>query len=24
MFPAKPAITDSCKDFIRRCLAYHH
>jgi tousled-like kinase len=24
IFPSKPAITDSCKEFIRRCLAYHH
>jgi len=23
-FPAKPAITDGCKEFIRKCLAYHH
>ena len=23
-FPQKPVISDSCKDFIRRCLAYHH
>lgn len=23
-FPSKPSISDACKDFIRRCLAYHH
>jgi tousled-like kinase len=23
-FPAKPVISDGCKDFIRKCLAYHH
>ena len=24
VFPAKPIISESCKDFIRKCLAYHH
>lgn len=23
-FPQKPPISDSCRDFIRKCLAYHH
>ena len=23
-FPVKPQISDGCKDFIRKCLAYHH
>jgi len=23
-FPLKPVISDPCKDFIRKCLAYYH
>ena len=23
-FPAKPQVSDACKDFIRNCLSYHH
>ena len=23
-FPVKPQISDQCKEFIRKCLAYHH
>jgi len=23
-FPQKPQISDGCRDFIRKCLAYHH
>ena len=23
-FPPKPVISEGCKDFIRRCLSYHH
>jgi tousled-like kinase len=24
VFPQKPPISDQCKEFIRKCLAYHH
>jgi tousled-like kinase len=24
IFPAKPSVSDGCKDFIRKCLAYYH
>ena len=24
VFPQKPQISDGCRDFIRKCLAYHH
>lgn len=24
VFPQKPPISDPCKEFIRKCLAYHH
>jgi tousled-like kinase len=24
VFPQKPPISDGCRDFIKKCLAYHH